>query len=83
MTGMRSRHTSNEPRLTRREWTAVLGAAPLATPFALQAAQTAATPEPIAPTSLEKAVADVRQVSDRLSKLEVPMNVEPAFSFKA
>jgi hypothetical protein len=31
---------------------------------------------------LQKAYDDVRQVSERLSKLEVPMNVEPAFAFK-
>lgn len=79
MTGMRSRRSSNGARFTRREWTAFLGAAPLAV---AQAAQVSATPEQKTSSSLEKAIADVRSVSDRLSKLEVPMNVEPAFSFK-
>jgi hypothetical protein len=39
----------------------------------------AATPE----AKLQKAYADVREVSIRLSQLEVPMAVEPAFAFKA
>ncbi len=80
MTGMRSRRSSNGARLTRREWTAFLGAAPL---VAVHAGQTSAVPEGTASSSLDKAIADVHEVSDRLSKLEVPMNVEPAFSFKA
>ena len=37
-----------------------------------------ATPE----EKLKKAYADVRSVSDDLSKIEVPMNIEPAFAFK-
>lgn len=31
---------------------------------------------------MQKAYADVRKVSEQLSKIEVPMNVEPAFSFR-
>ena len=79
MTGMRSRRNLNGPRLTRRAWTLIWGAAPLA----VQAAQNPPTAEPAAPSNLDKAIAEVRQVSERLSQLEVPMNVEPAFAFKA
>jgi hypothetical protein len=75
--------------LTRRDWALLLTAAPIATP--LLAAQVA-TPPPIpqpaaAPSSdtteqrLAKAVSNVRQVSDRLAQTEVPVGVEPAFSF--
>ena len=72
--------------LTRRSWAALLTAAPLI-------AQVTATPQnapplsaPVASTPeqrLAKATADVRQVSDRLAQTEVPMSVEPAFSFRA
>ena len=64
-------------RITRRRWTLLLSAAPLA-------AQSPAPPligKPPEPT-LQKALDDVHQVSQRLDGLEVPMNVEPAFSFK-
>lgn len=43
------------------------------------ASQTAATPE----QKLQKAYADVRAVSEQLSKIEVPMDLEPAFAFRA
>jgi hypothetical protein len=58
--------------ITRRQWTALLAASPLV-------AQVAATPE----QKVEKANADVRQVSQRLAEIEVPMNIEPAFRFTA
>ncbi len=77
MAAMRPRRTSDQPQLTRRQWTALLSAAPLAA----QTVQAPPTPSPAAP-NLEKALDGVRQVSARLAKLEVPMNVEPAFSFK-
>jgi hypothetical protein len=38
-----------------------------------------ATPE----ARMQKANDDVRQASERLKQIEVPMDVEPAFSFKA
>ncbi|MGA8027561.1 MAG: hypothetical protein WB992_10460 [Bryobacteraceae bacterium] len=71
---------------TRREWTALICAAPLVgqvtqkTPpqGAPAPAQPAATPE----QKLQKAYADVHQVSQRLSEIEVSMNVEPAFAFR-
>lgn len=45
------------------------------------------TPAPAAPPvtpdqRMQKASADVRQVSEQLSKMQLPMNVEPAFSFR-
>ena len=42
-------------------------------------AQPAATPE----QRLQKAYADIRTLSDKLSKIEVPMDLEPAFLFRA
>jgi hypothetical protein len=70
--------------ITRRGWAALLASAPLL-------AQTAATPQNPPPLSapaadtpeqrLAKAFADVRTVSDRLAQTEVPMGVEPAFTF--
>ena len=67
-------------RLTRREWTILLGTAPLAAGIP----QTpSAQPPMVRPQGLDKALEDVRHNSERLSTLEVPMDVEPAFSFKA
>ncbi len=77
-------------RITRRQWTArvtaVAGATPLLGQVTQKApptgaplpAQPAATPE----QKLQKANADVHQVSDRLSQIELPMNIEPAFAFR-
>lgn len=42
------------------------------------AAQPADTPE----QKLQKAYADIRSTSARLAQIEVPMNLEPAFSFR-
>ena len=72
--------------MTRRKWTVLLAAAPVVAqvtstkpPVGAPApAKPAATPE----ERLAKANADVRQASDRLAQIEVPMNVEPAFSFR-
>ncbi len=82
-----SARRSSLSRMTRRQWTAVLAALPLAAqvtsktpPLGAPApAKATATPE----ERLAKAYADVRQTSDRLAKIEVPVNVEPAFSFRA
>ncbi len=79
-------------RLTRRQWTALVASTPLlaqspvtappesATKQAATAAVSGvlATPE----AQLTKAIADVRVVSDKLSKIQVPMAVEPSFVFK-
>lgn len=74
------------PRLTRRAW-ALFGTA------SLLARQTSKTPPQLAPTppptqlspqqKMEKAVADVRGVSDRLAQIELPLDIEPAFNFRA
>jgi len=78
-------------KITRRRWTqafiALAGTVPLAAQVTSKTppegspapAQPAATPE----QKLQKAYADVHQVSERLSQIEVPMNVEPAFAFRA
>lgn len=44
-----------------------------------QPPQSPATPE----ARMQKAVQDVRKASDRLQQIEVPMDIEPAFSFRA
>jgi hypothetical protein len=59
---------------TRRQWAALLGISPLL-------AQTQPAPAPEA--KLEKANADVREASQRLAEIEVPMDIEPAFRFSA
>lgn len=71
--------------MTRREWTALVGATPLLGQVTSKPPQGAPAPAPPSATpeeKLKKAYADIRTVSDRLSQLEVPMNVEPAFAFK-
>lgn len=72
--------------MTRREWTALLAAAPVA------AQVTSKTPPQGSPAppppgadpeqKRQKAFTDVRKVSERLSQIEVPMNIEPAFAFR-
>jgi hypothetical protein len=62
-------------------------AAQVASPPATQKTPPLGAPAPAPPSAtpdqkLQKAYDDVRQISARLSKLEVPMNVEPAFAFK-
>lgn len=87
---MSARRTSSLS-ITRRRWTALLGIAP----FAVQLGQAQSTskippqgaPIPPAPAAapgerLQKAYADVHSVSVKLSQIEVPMSVEPAFIFK-
>ena len=87
-------HTRREPtaRISRRRMAALLAAAPLAaaqapSPPATQKTPPLGVPAPAPPSAtpeqkLQKAYDDVCQISVRLSKLEVPMNVEPAFAFK-
>ncbi|MBV9157237.1 MAG: hypothetical protein JO097_13320 [Acidobacteriaceae bacterium] len=73
-------------RVTRREWIALSTAVPLVAQVTQKVPpQGAPAPAPPAATpeqKLQKAYADVHEVSDRLSKIEVPMNVEPAFAFR-
>ena len=73
-------------RITRRQWAALMASAPLVAQVTQKApplgspapAQPPATPE----QKLQKAYADVREASDRLSKIELPMDIEPAFAFR-
>jgi hypothetical protein len=72
-------------RMTRRQWTALVGAAPLVAQVTSKPPQGAPAPAPASASAeekLKKAYSDVRGVSHRLSKLEVPMDIEPAFAFK-
>jgi hypothetical protein len=81
---MSSRRTS-QMRMTRRYWTALITAAPLlgqVTSKPPQGAPAPASPAATPEEKLKKAYADVREVSERLSRTEVPMNIEPAFVFK-
>jgi hypothetical protein len=73
-------------RITRRQWTALLAAAPVAAQITSKTPPQG-TPAPAPPGAtpeqkLQKAFADVRKVSERLSQIEVPMSIEPAFSFR-
>jgi hypothetical protein len=62
-------------RLSRRNWVLLMGAAPLLA----QAPSQPPTPE----QRIEKAKNDVREVSDKLAAIAVPMNIEPSFRFVA
>lgn len=54
-----------------------------ALPLSAQLAAPPTTPAPADPAArLSKAVGSVREVSERLAQIEVPMNVEPAFLFR-
>ncbi len=81
---MNSRRTLSSA-MTRRQLTALLGVSPLLAqvqskvpPKGVPVAAAAPTPE----VRMQKAQAAVHQISDRLSKIEVSMDVEPAFAFK-
>jgi len=67
-------------RLTRREIAALLVVAPLAA----QTAATSSQPAVDAPASaLQKAHHDVAEAGEKLRAIAVPMDVSPAFVFKA
>jgi hypothetical protein len=73
-------YNANMPlRLNRRRWVAFLGATPLLAQIAPQSAAPALPPE----QRIAKAQSDVHEVSGKLAALEVPMNIEPAFHFRA
>ncbi len=86
--GMSSRRASSRfmGGITRRQWTALMASAPIAAQVTSKTPPQGAPAPPPPPATpeqkLQKAYADVRQVSDRLSKLDVPMDVEPAFAFR-
>jgi hypothetical protein len=62
-------------RLTRRNWVLFAASAPLLAQAPVQ------TPPP--QQRVEKSKNDVREVSDVLAAITVPMDVEPAFRFVA
>jgi hypothetical protein len=62
-------------RLSRRAWTLLFTSIPLLA----QAPPVADTPE----QKMQKAIADVRSISERLAQTDVPIDVEPAFTFRA
>ena len=71
-------------RMSRREWTALVGTA---VGQVTQKTPPEGAPKPAPATAtpaqrMQKAMADVKEVSDRLQQLEVPMNIEPAFAFR-
>ena len=72
--------------MTRRQMAMLVAAAPLAAQVTSKVPpQGTPAPSPPAATpqeKLQKAYADIRAVSDRLSKMEVPMDLEPAFAFR-
>jgi hypothetical protein len=68
-------------RYTRREFAALAAAAPLAAQSVSQTPNAAPAPPPDA--ELQQALANVRNTSNHLSQIEVPMALEPAFSFHA
>jgi hypothetical protein len=67
--------------VSRREWTAGLIAVPLVAQVASTPPKT--PPETAAEPAGKSALDDVRQVGEKLAQIEVPMSVEPAFSFRA
>ncbi len=69
-----------KPGLTRRNLAALVAAMPLMA----QVSTTPPNPTPLsAAPNAAKAADDVRKVSERLAQSDVPMDVEPAFSFHA
>jgi len=68
------------PRFTRRELAALLAVSPL---IAQNTPPSPAQPTAIASVaSPDKAADEVRQASEELRSLNMPMNIEPAFVFK-
>ena len=72
-------------RMTRRQLTALLGVSPLLAQVESKVPPKGVPVVPPAPTPearMEKANAAVHAISDRLSKIDVPIALEPAFAFK-
>ena len=93
MSDQRKNETSRRTpaRITRRQWNttvaAVLGASPAVAQVTSktppQGAPAPAQPPATPQQKLQKAYDDVHKVTDRLAQLEVPMDIEPAFNFRA
>jgi hypothetical protein len=71
-------------RVSRRRWVILMGAtAPLLAQSTAQIPPVSAVPAPTPEQRLDKAKADVREVSDKLAAITVPMATEPSFKFVA
>ncbi|MBV9500169.1 MAG: hypothetical protein JO138_12420 [Acidobacteriaceae bacterium] len=74
-------------RLTRREWTALAFTAPIAAQVTSKIPPQGAPAPPQPPATpqqrLQKAYDEVRSTRDKLSKIDLPMSIEPAFGFRA
>jgi hypothetical protein len=66
-------------RLSRRQCVVLLATTPLLAQTVGPSPALPATPE----QRRDKANADVREVSGKLAAIELPMNLEPAFRFRA
>lgn len=62
--------------LTRREWSALFAAAPLAAQRTLQAPAATAPGQAAA-----KALAEVQEIRQKLAGMQVPIDIEPSFRF--
>jgi hypothetical protein len=78
-----SRVTSDKSKITRRQIASLIAVAPaLAAQPAAPQTPPSAPPAQTNPDSLAKAQAQVREVSESLRKMEIPMDSEPAFTFR-
>ncbi len=79
--------TARSMRLTRRQWTALALASPVIAQVTSKNPPQGAPAPPQPPATpqerRQKAFADIRSAGERLSKVELPMNIEPAFAFRA
>lgn len=66
-------------RLSRRRWVLLMSSTPLLAQTAAQTSAPAPTPE----QRTEKAKISVREISDQLAAITMPMSVEPSFRFVA
>jgi hypothetical protein len=74
-------------RFTRRKWVALVAAAPALAQVTSKTPPQGAPAPPVSSATPEerakKALDDIHATSERLSQIEVPMDVEPAFAFSA
>jgi hypothetical protein len=67
--------------LSRRSLGALFAFAPFNLALQSPSSSTTGTTQPSTTENPNKAAANVKGISDQLSQIEVPMNIEPAFSF--